>query len=167
MTLETERLLLKAITRDYIDAIFRAFTAKIAQHMTSRPATYRTETEAFIITAMQENEQQTGLTLAILDRQTADFLGVVSLRVLNSPQPELGIWLKKEAHGQGLGREAVRALKNWADARLTYDYLRYPVDYRNKASRRIAESLNGRIGREFTTHNGSGMPLHILEYWIK
>jgi len=167
MTLETERLLLKAITRDYTDAVFRAFTAEIAQYMTARPATYRTETEAFVITAMQENEQQTGLTLAILDRQTADFLGVVSLRALISQQPELGIWLKKEAHGQGLGREAVHALKAWADGTLTYAYLRYPVDYRNKASRRMAESQNGQIRRQFVTRNGSGMPLHILEYWIK
>lgn len=167
MTLETERLLLKAITKDYIDAVFRAFTAEIAQYMTSRPATYRTETEAFVITAMQENEQQTGLTLVILDRQTADFLGVVSLRALNSLHPELGVWLKKEAHGQGLGKEAVHALKAWADGTLTYEHLRYPVDYRNKASRRLAESLNGQIRRQFVAQNGSGMTLHLLEYWIK
>ena len=39
------------------------------------------------------------------------------------------------------GKEAITALKHWADANLRYEYLAHPVDRRNGASRRIPESL--------------------------
>ncbi|MEH2435865.1 MAG: GNAT family N-acetyltransferase [Nostoc sp.] len=80
--------------------------------------------------------------------------------------PELGIWLKKSAHGHGFGREAIHVLKDWVDKNLEYNYLSYPVDKRNIPSRKIAESLRGKIFREFQQINKSGYLLDEVEYRI-
>ena len=59
--------------------------------------------------------------------------------------PELGLWLKESAHGQGFGREVVAALVEWGHATLGKGSFIYPVAVQNTASRRIAENLHGEI----------------------
>ena len=58
-------------------------------------------------------------------------------------EPELGIWIREDVHGQGYGREAVAALAAWARATFAPQSLRYPVAEPNTASRRIALGLGG------------------------
>ncbi len=43
--------------------------------------------------------------MVILDRETGRFLGCAGLHELEAARPELGVWLKKSAHGNGFGRE--------------------------------------------------------------
>jgi len=45
-------------------------------------------------------------------------LGMASLEDADSVSPELGLWLKESAHGQGFGREVVAALVAWGHATL-------------------------------------------------
>ena len=45
-------------------------------------------------------------------------LGMASLEDADSVSPELGLWLKESAHGQGFGREVVAALVDWGHATL-------------------------------------------------
>jgi GNAT superfamily N-acetyltransferase len=59
--------------------------------------------------------------------------------------PELGLWLKESAHGQGFGREVVAELVEWGHAALGKESFIYPVAVQNTASRRIAEKLHGKI----------------------
>ncbi len=80
--------------------------------------------------------------------------------------PELGIWLKKEAHHNGYGLEAIDAIVNWAKTHLQYKALKYPVDKRNAASKRIPEKLNGVPAKEYKKINLSGNVLDEIEYWI-
>ena len=63
----------------------------------------------------------------------------------DSVSPELGLWLKESAHGQGFGREVVAALVKWGHATLGKGSFIYPVAIQNVASRRIAENLHGEI----------------------
>ncbi len=102
----------------------------------------------------------------MVNKADGSFLGCAGLHHPNTKTPELGIWLKKSAHGQGFGKEAMTALKKWADANVTYDYILYPVDEKNTASRRIAESLGGKIAREYDEINMSGAKHHLVEYRI-
>ena len=43
---------------------------------------------------------------------------MASLEDADSVSPELGLWLKESAHGQGFGREVVAALVEWGHATL-------------------------------------------------
>jgi RimJ/RimL family protein N-acetyltransferase len=70
-------------------------------------------------------------------------LGMTSVEGVNKQLPELGIWLKEVAHGQGYAREAVRAVADWARAAFDCEHYQWPVAAENLASRRIAESMNG------------------------
>ncbi|HEX3468745.1 MAG TPA: GNAT family N-acetyltransferase, partial [Candidatus Elarobacter sp.] len=49
---------------------------------------------------------------------TAECLGVASLEDGDADAPEVGIWLKEAAHGNGYGTEAIRGLLNWASRTL-------------------------------------------------
>ena len=70
---------------------------------------------------------------------------MASLEDADSVSPELGLWLKESAHGQGFGREVVAALVEWGHATLGKGSFIYPVAVQNTASRRIAENLHGEI----------------------
>jgi RimJ/RimL family protein N-acetyltransferase len=72
-------------------------------------------------------------------------LGMASFEGADSVSPELGLWLKESAHGQGFGREVVAALVDWGHATLGKGSFLYPVAVQNTASRRIAEKLRGEI----------------------
>lgn len=170
----TNRLLLKPIAMQYKSEIFEEFTNEIAIYMTPRPAIDIFETESFI------NESITGLTagsnlqLVIIKKDTQKFLGCTAIHNLNAPapslhpdsHPELGIWLKKSAHGNCYGIETIRALKEWAEENLDFDYLIYPVDRNNYPSRRIPERLGGIIVKQYDKQSLNGNTLHLLEYKI-
>jgi RimJ/RimL family protein N-acetyltransferase len=70
---------------------------------------------------------------------------MASFEDADSVSPELGLWLKESAHGQGFGREVVAALIKWGHATLGKNSFIYPVAVQNTASRRIAEKLHGEI----------------------
>jgi RimJ/RimL family protein N-acetyltransferase len=72
-------------------------------------------------------------------------LGMASFEDADSVSPEVGLWLKESAHGQGFGREVVAALVEWGHATLGKASFIYPVATQNTASRRIAENLHGEI----------------------
>ena len=78
-------------------------------------------------------------------RSIRECLGMASLEDADSVSPELGLWLKESAHGQGFGREVVAALVEWGHATLGKGSFIYPVAVQNTASRQIAESLHGEI----------------------
>ena len=74
------------------------------------------------------------------------FLGCCGFHSEESPTtPEFGIWIKKDAHGNKYGREAIKILRHWAIENIDFDYAIYPVDKGNIASRKTAESLGGGV----------------------
>lgn len=162
----TDRLLLAALSFKYKKDIFSEFTEEITTYLYSRPANNISETEAFINEAIQGLKNNFQLRLVILKRESQEFLGCAGLHDINRKDPELGIWIKKKAHGNKYGLEVITAIKSWADEKLDYEYLRYPVDKANIASRKIPEALGGEIVREFNKINMSGNTLHIVEYKI-
>jgi RimJ/RimL family protein N-acetyltransferase len=102
----------------------------------------------------------------VLLAETGEFLGHGGMHDVDSPTPELGIWLKKSAHGQKYGIEAVTAVVHWACDNLDVRYLRYPVDRRNVPSRRIPEALGGVIEAEYGWTSDAGRELDLVEYRI-
>ena len=104
------------------------------------------------------------ISLLIVDKDSEEFLGYISIHQVNTKTPELGIWLKKSAHGYNYGYEALHLLKIWAETNLHYDYLKYPVDKQNIPSRKLAEKLGGRIEDKYIKTSESGNLLDEVEY---
>jgi RimJ/RimL family protein N-acetyltransferase len=115
---------------------------------------------------MTTNQRGSNLQAVVLDKDDGSFLGCAGIHNIDTGTPEFGIWIKKSAHGNSYGKEAIIALKKWADENLDYEYLLYPVTEENYASRRIPEFLGGIVVREYDETNMSGNLQHILEYRI-
>jgi RimJ/RimL family protein N-acetyltransferase len=165
--IEGPRLILKPISPEYVAQIFKEFTPDITKYMLPRSPAHISETEQFIAAACAQLEAGTDLGLIILDKHSGDFLGLCGLHGTRNPQrPEFGIWLKKSAHGQALGREAITVLKMWCEVTLSVEGFLYPVDRRNTPSRKIAESLGGKVVGEKKETNMSGNELDELIYLI-
>lgn len=81
--------------------------------------------------------------LVIQERWTGAILGMGGIEDLDQPCPELGLWLRESAQGQGYGREVVAALMSWAHQALGKTQFLYPVATENWPSRRIAEGQGG------------------------
>lgn len=164
--LETNRLFIVPITQDYADEIFTTFTAEITVYMLPKPADRIEEIQSFITESQKTNAEGTNLQLVILNKETGEFLGCVGLHQLNKRDPEFGIWLKKDAHGNGFGLEAGKALIHWGLINLDPDYIKYPVDRANIASRRIPEACGGEIKDEYTETGLGGNIMNTVEYHI-
>jgi RimJ/RimL family protein N-acetyltransferase len=124
------------------------------------------DTLAYIHEQLPKIQKGENLHMVIVHKNTQEFLGGCGISNLTSTTPELGIWIKKAAHGNAYGREAVHGLKQWADTHLVYEYLIYPVDRKNIPSRKIAESLGGVITKAYKKKNMSGILLDEVEYHI-
>jgi RimJ/RimL family protein N-acetyltransferase len=166
ITIETKNLCLQGITLKYRDDIFKEFTPEITTYMFPKPAEKIEETVEFIETSIKENKEGSNFQIVILNKVSKDFLGCGGLHHIDRKTPELGIWIKKSAHGHGYGKEAIIALKEWADKNLDYEYILYAVDAENQASRRIPEFFGGEIAREYDEVSMSGRKLYLLEYRI-
>jgi RimJ/RimL family protein N-acetyltransferase len=166
ITIETERLYLEPVSATYREDMFREFSPEVTTYMYPAPAKNISETDAFIALAQDQLQKGTDINLAILDKETKEYLGGGGIHNIHTPTPEFGIWIKKSAHGNMYGREAVHALKIWADSNLDAEYYTYPVDKRNIGSKKVAESLGGVIVKEYTETNMSGDTLDELEYHI-
>lgn len=163
--LPTPRLLLCSIDLSYRDRMFEEFTPEITRFMFPHRESPEA-TESFIRDSIRTMGEGTNLQLVILKKDSKEFLGCAGLHKLTSGTPELGIWLKKQAHGNGFGLEAITALTAWAREHLLFEYLRYPVDKDNTPSRKIPERLGGTIGRQYSYVNPAGTTLNIVEYCI-
>jgi [ribosomal protein S5]-alanine N-acetyltransferase len=150
----------------YKEDIFREFTEEITTYMHSYPPQMIFETESFISESLLNMQNGDDLILVILRKDSQEFLGCSGIHTINSKYPEIGIWLKKSAHGSGYGIEAITALKDWTHSNLNYEYLLYPVDRANIPSHRIPERLGGQVFREYEQTNSSGKVLHLVEYRI-
>lgn len=166
LKISTARLLLLHISMEYKEDIFLEFSVEITKYMHPRSPKNISETEAFINNSIAGIKNATHIGLVILNKENQDFLGCAGIHDIKQKDPELGIWLKKAAHGHKYGQEAITAIKNWAEQNLDYNYLRYPVDKANIASRKIPESLGGNLADEYDKINLSGNILHIVEYRI-
>jgi len=166
VTIETERLKLVPLSKDFLEDVFREFTSEITTYMYPKPCESLEELEQRTEETIEEMKRGEDYSFHVVNKQTGEFLGRGGLHKPDTRTPECGIWLKKSAHGRGYGREAMTALKKWADENIAYEYITYPVDKRNVASRKIPESLGGKVMKEYKQVSMSGNELDEVEYHI-
>ncbi|MFC2084067.1 GNAT family N-acetyltransferase, partial [Bacteroidota bacterium] len=162
-----DRITLRAISESYSSEIFKEFTPEITRYMYPRPAKKIEETLTFISESLKWMRSHTDLVMVITKNKNGEFLGCCGLHGKGKLRtPELGIWLKKDAHGKKYGKEAIKILTFWAFEHIDLDYVIYPVDKSNIASRKIPESLGGTIFEEKKTKTMSGGYLDEVVYKI-
>lgn len=166
LTITADRIELHTVSDADVPDIHTHFTPDITRYMHPKAATDIEETQRFVVAARRKARAGIDLQMVVRRKANGEFLGCVGLHDLDRPDPETGVWIKQAAHSQGLGREAVSALLDWAQRQLDFTHVRYPVDRRNTASRAIAEHLNGVIPREFRSISAAGTELDQFEYWI-
>lgn len=167
LVIHSARLTIRPISREHADDIFREFTPQITRFLIAQPTGQFSDTLGYIERAAKERAAGRDLAVVIFETTSGQFLGAggIHSRAIHN-EPVLGIWLKREAHGRGYGREAVAALCDWARQNLDYTGLIYDVDRENTPSRRIAESLGGVIVGEMPTPRVSCEPLDTIIYRI-
>lgn len=164
--IESPRLLLVPATTKYAEQIFAEYREPVIQYMNyGAPESLDILKERI---KKRETEMKEGLQLfmAVLLKDSNEFLGCFALENLNQENPEMGGWLKQSAHGNHYGQEATAALKQWADQNLQYDHIVWPCATMNTPSRKLAESLGGKVHREYEKKTARGTVWPFVEYWI-
>ena len=165
--IQSNRIVLESIHMSYCQQIFHEFTSEITQYMRPKPPIIVEETAQFISESLTKIQRGEELVLVIKKRENEEFLGCCGFHSGESPTtPEFGIWIKKDAHGNKYGREAIKILKHWAIENIDFDYAIYPVDKANIASRKIAESLGGMVIKERRVKTMRGSYLDEVVYKI-
>jgi len=163
--IETERLIIYPMSPRFTKEIFENFTQEITKFMFPSVPQDMSDTEAFVADAISKNETGEDFQIFYTDK-SGEFIGCGGLHHIDTNTPEFGVWVKKSAHGHKYGREAMLALKKWADTNIQYKYLKYPVDKNNIASRKIPESMNGVIEDSYPYKTASGETLDSIEFRI-
>ena len=166
LEIQGDRVRLLPVSSRFANDIFREFTEEITRFMMPPAATDISQTLDFIQRSEEGLSRGEEWVFAITDLND-DFLGCAGLHGRESSEtPELGIWIKKSAHGRRLGREAITCLHSWASQFFAVDYFIYPVDKKNIGSRKIAESLGGKVIKEQEVVSLSGNLLDEVVYHI-
>ena len=143
IVIQSPRLQLSQFQMTDAQEVFACITPAIAKFMRWEPPSW-----SEYVTRCEKRVQApdpTEFSFVIRRLDNSECLGVAALEDADSVSPELGLWLKESAHGQGFGREVVAALVEWGHAALGKGSFIYPVAVQNIASRRIAENLRGEI----------------------
>jgi RimJ/RimL family protein N-acetyltransferase len=142
--IRSARLQLSPFKMADAEEVFECITPAIARFMRWEPPKSLNEYKAHREARLRANDQSV-FSFVIRRSDTMECLGVAGLDEADQPTPELGIWLKEAAHGNGYGTEAIKAVAEWAMKTLSKESFLYPVAVENAASRRIAEKLKGEI----------------------
>jgi RimJ/RimL family protein N-acetyltransferase len=143
--IKARRVYLKPFTADDAGEVFAGITPPIARFMQWDPprslAAFAQVWQSWLAPIVD------GSDLHFVVRSSTDdrCLGLVGLHAAQTACPELGVWIREDAHGSGIGREAVAAVVAWASETLDANCFEYPVAEDNVPSRRLAEHLGGSL----------------------
>ncbi len=141
MILETDRLLLKPLSSEFTQDMFKYFTNVVTVYMSSVPTKCVEDTQKVVDMFVKGRENGTDYVYAIVLKDTNEFLGCVGLHGVKKDNTEPGIWIKKDAHGNGYGKEAFSKILDLSkDLGLTK--LLYRADKNNIGSIYIPEYYN-------------------------
>ncbi|AOM85154.1 GNAT family N-acetyltransferase [Acinetobacter baumannii] len=149
VTLSTQRLILKPFTANDADETYNCITPTLTRYMAWDPQP-RHEFDQTWSNWLKNFALGTEIIFVIRETSSQVFIGLVGLHRIQTSNPELGIWIREDYHYHGYGREAVTAVAKWAIDFVKPDFFVYPVAEDNYPSRKIAESLGGKVVSKFT-----------------
>lgn len=136
MTIETPRLMLREYTMEDFDALYEIVSdPETMQHY---PAPFSREKARNWIAWNLENYQRYGFGLwAVVLKENGEFIGDCSLTLqdIDGQQlPEIGYHIHKKYWRRGYGKEAARAVRDWAFRNTSFDILYSYMKYTNVGS---------------------------------
>ncbi|ASK31832.1 GNAT family N-acetyltransferase [Chryseobacterium sp. T16E-39] len=163
ITIKTGHLILQPVDDLYIDDILQHFTSEITRYMPFNPKGNRNEIISFVNESKRTLLENTDLVMVVLDLNK-NFIGCCGIHNITEESIELGLWLKKSAHGKGFGTEIIKNLIQFAEDNFTFRYILYPVDQDNIASRKIPEKFDFSPFKKYKKEKDSITDLNIVEY---
>jgi RimJ/RimL family protein N-acetyltransferase len=143
VSFQSPRLQFTRFTMADAPDVFACITPAITRYLTWDPPTWGEYLALSEASIRANNPNQ--FNFVVRRRDTNECLGMAALEDADQAAPEIGLWLKETAHGQGYGHEVVEVLIAWASQTLGKDAFTYPVAVENTASRHIAERLGGTV----------------------
>ncbi|CEJ70541.1 hypothetical protein BN1195_02868 [Chryseobacterium oranimense G311] len=159
----TDRLILKPVDEAYIDDINECFTAEVTRYMPFNPTGDRNDIINFVKASKESLLKNTDLVMTVLDFND-QFIGCCGIHNITAESIELGLWLRKDKQGMGLGTEIITSLIEFSENNFTFQYILYPVDEENTASRKIPEKLGFSPYKKYQKNKGVASYLNIIEY---
>lgn len=146
-TIRTPRLMLRAITPDDVDALFRIFgDLELTRYWGHPTLADRTAAETLAEDIRAGAASGKLLQWGIALGGTADLIGTCTLASLDrkNRRADIGAALAPEHHSQGYAEEAVRAVIDHGFGELDLHRLTADVDPRNTPALRLVERLGFR-----------------------
>jgi RimJ/RimL family protein N-acetyltransferase len=139
---------LRAACLSDAETIFEHFTPEITRYMIpAAPHTLQQSTD--YLSALRRNMKKGKECVCVIHTPDIPFCGLVGLHSTEEACVlELGIWCAKSHQGQGYGRTAIAMMMAWACVHFKVLSFRYPVDKKNRPSRKIPERFGGHIVAE-------------------
>jgi RimJ/RimL family protein N-acetyltransferase len=163
-TLETRKCTLRPWTLEDFSALREACGDEDVCRFTTVPRVYSEDAAIRWIGRQHAHASNgTAIVLALVAVGNHEPAGMIGLFGLDQPEPiaRLGYWLVARARGQGLVKDAARALADWAFACLEIDALIIDCEPINRASARIAAHLGaGLTGSRWVRTGDSEVELH-------
>lgn len=165
LKLTTEKLVIQPFDYKFLEEYYSEFTDEITKYQ--YPDSYQDIEAARQVVSefVQEMEQGNMLELAIASLE-GEFIGSIEVFGLREKTPEVGLWLKKAAHGKGYGYEALKAVLGYLDATGRYKEYIYEADVRNAASSCLVRKFPHRKGECNEMVTESGKKLMLQMYYI-
>lgn len=162
-TLENQDLKLKLVTQEYARDIFEANTGNVRDYFIAF------ESIAEVEDWIEENEQKIAskdkLETVIISQKKEnfdEFLGMVALDELKTEVVQIRIWLKPDAQGKGVAKQATQLLLDWYKTNHKGKQFRYYASVSNISSVNLAKSLGFRFGSYFVDEDGQ----ECVEYFL-
>ncbi|CAB3756764.1 GNAT family N-acetyltransferase [Burkholderia puraquae] len=143
--IESDRLSIKPFSAGDADATFPCITPTLTRFMAWEPPPDRASFERTWRAWLPSIANGSDFVFAVRQREGGMFLGLVGLHHVKDAGAELGVWIREDRHREGIGREAVGLVVEWACTTIGIRRFTYPVAEANEPSRRIAESLGGTV----------------------
>ena len=143
-TIETNRIRLRRVTEDDVDALYRIFShPEVMRYWGTPPLADRDGAKELVNEIQDGFQRQMALKWGIARRSDDEIIGTTTLFNLNfdNRRCELGYALDRAEWGKGYMQETLHALLDYAFTRLDLHRIEADVDPRNLNSIRTVEKL--------------------------
>ena len=143
-TLEAERVRLRELTDDDVDALFSIFSnSQVMRYWSTAPYTDRDQAVALLAEIRENFTRRVYLKWGVALKEDDSIIGTATLfnLHLDNQRAEVGYALSREQWGKGLMNEALRRLLQYAFDELKLRRLEADVDPRNTGSIKTLERL--------------------------
>jgi RimJ/RimL family protein N-acetyltransferase len=160
------RVVLRSFAPGDAREAFAAATPTVTRYMSWDPAPCLDAFEKIWRDWLPMMAKGTDVHFVVRLNTSQEFLGMAGLHNIGASEPEAEIWIKEAKHGNGYGRDAVAAVVSFAAGALGKKAVLYPVAEVNGPSRRLAQSLGGKIIGSRLLRKSSGIEYPQVVYRI-